>query len=76
MLEAYRRMDKLVLPDNWDRSFYIITYRLVAMRIVDGEVVSHMGVDYFHGHCRSLVVRLMSHRPLQTDDGTVVLYFH
>lgn len=52
------------------------SHHLSAINIVDGEVVGHLGVERCHGNHWHVVVRLVSHWSLQSDDGTVVLYFN
>lgn len=45
------------------------------MHVVDGEVVGHLWVECCHGHWH-VAIRLVPHWSLQSDDGTVVPYFH
>lgn len=54
---------------------YVFTHHLATMGIVDGEDVSHVGVKCCHGNHWGVVVRLISHWTLQSDDGRVVLNF-
>lgn len=52
------------------------THSFLAVGIVNGEVVHHLGVYHCHGFNWHLVIRLIPHWSLQCDNGAVALYFY
>lgn len=51
------------------------THCFLAVGVVNGEVVHHLGVYRFHGYKGHPVKRLIPHWSLHCDNGTVALYF-